>query len=63
MYKSSGSQFFRTASVIQSGPDGFAESKFVITFLTIFGATEILCKFILFLEGKTGKEIYLSHQD
>ena len=28
-----------------------------MTFLTIFGVTEILCSFKLVLEGKTGKEI------
>ena len=28
-----------------------------MTFLTIFGLTEILCSFRLVLEGKTGKEI------
>ena len=28
-----------------------------MTFLTITGVTEILCTFILVLEGKTGKEI------
>ena len=28
-----------------------------MTFLTIFGITEILCCFKLVLEGKTGKEI------
>ena len=28
-----------------------------MTFLTIFGVTEILCSFRLVLEGKTGKEI------
>ena len=28
-----------------------------MTFLTIFGITEILCSFSLVLEGKTGKEI------
>ena len=28
-----------------------------MTFLTILGATEILCSFKLVLEGKTGKEI------
>ena len=28
-----------------------------MTFLTILGVTEILCTFILVLEGKTGKEI------
>ena len=28
-----------------------------MTFLTIFGVTEILCSFKLVLDGKTGKEI------
>ena len=57
MYKSSGSQFFRTTTGIQSGPDAFDESRFVMTFLTILGVTEILCSFRLVLEGKTSKEI------
>ena len=54
MYESSGSQFFRTTTGIQSGPDAFDESRFVITFLTIL---DILCSFRLVLKGKTGKEI------
>ena len=33
------------------------DARFVVTFLTILGVTEILCCFILLLEGKTGKEI------
>ena len=57
MYESSGSQFFRTTTGIQSGPDVFDESKFVMTFLTILGVMEILCSFRLVLEGKTGKEM------
>ena len=57
MYETFGSQFFRTATRIQSGPDTFDESKVVMTFLTIKGVTEILCSFRLVLEGKTGKEI------
>ena len=57
MYESSGSQFFRTTTGIQSGPDALDESKFVMTFLTILGVMEILCSFRLVLEGKTGKEI------
>ena len=55
MYESSGSQFFRTTTGIQSGPDVFDESRFVMTFLTILGVMEILCSFKLVLEGKTGK--------
>ena len=57
MYESSGSQFFRTTTGIQSGPDAFDESRFVMTLLTILGVMEILCSFRLVLEGKTGKEI------
>ena len=55
MEESSGSQFFRT---IQSGTDDVSEkSRFVMTFLTILGVTEILFSFRIVLEGKTGKEI------
>ena len=57
MYESSGSQFFRTTTGIQSGPDIFDELRFAITFLTILGVTEILCSFRLVLEEETGKEI------
>ena len=57
MYESSGSQFFRTTTGIQSGPVAFDESRFVMTFLTILGVMDILCSFRLVLEGKTGKEI------
>ena len=55
--ESSGSQFFMTTTGIQSGPDVFDESKFVMTFLTILGVMEILCSFRLVLERKTGKAI------
>ena len=44
---------------IQLGPDAFDKSKFIMSFLTIVGVTEI-CSFrlvLLVLEGKTGKEI------
>ena len=57
MYKNSGSQFFKTTTGIQSGPDAFDKSRFVMTFLTIFEVTEILRSFRLVLGGKTGKEI------
>ena len=57
MYESSGSQFFRTTTGIQSGPDAFEESRFVMTLLTILGVMEILCSFRLVLEGKTGKDL------
>ena len=57
MYGSSGSQFFRTTTGIQSGPDTFHESRLVMTFLTNLGVMDILCSFRLVLKGKTGKEI------
>ena len=57
MYESSGSQFFRTTTGIQSGPDTFDESRLVVTISTILGVTDILCSFRLALEGKIGKEI------
>ena len=57
MYESSGSQFFRTTSRTQSGLDAFGKSRFVKTFLTILGVTEILYSFRLVLEGKTGEQI------
>ena len=53
----SGSQFFRMTTGIDSGPDALDESRFIMTFLTILGVTEILCSFRLVLEGKTGNEI------
>ena len=56
-HESLGSQFFRTTTEIQSGPDAFDESRFVMTFLTISAAAGILCSFRLVLEGKAGKEI------
>ena len=42
---------------IQSGPDASDESRFIITFLTILGVTEILCSFRLVLKRKVGKGI------
>ena len=56
-YESSGWQLFRTTTGIQSGPDAFDESRFVMTFLTILEGMEIWCSFRLVLEGKAGKEI------
>ena len=48
---------FRTITGIQSGPDAFNKSTFVMTLLTILGVTEILCSFRLVLEGIMGKEM------
>ena len=42
---------------MQSEPDAFDESRFVMTFLTILGVMEILCSLRLVLDGKIGKEI------
>ena len=55
--ESSGSQFFKATTGIQSGPDVFSESRSIISFLTILQVIEILCSFRLVLEGKTVKEI------
>ena len=44
---------FRTTA----GPNAFDKARFVTTFLTILGVTEVLCSFRLVLERKTGKEI------
>ena len=59
MYESSGSQFFRNTTAIESGHDTLDKSKFPITFLTFLGVME-MCNFRLVVEQKTGKE---SHQD
>ena len=55
-YESSGS-FFKTTNEMQSGPDTFEESRFVMIFLTNSGPKQILCSFRLALEGKAGKKI------
>ena len=57
MYESSSSKFFTPNTGTQSGPGAFDESRFVTTFLTTLGVTEMLCSFRLILEGKAGKEI------
>ena len=40
MYESSGSQFFRTTTGIQSGPGAFDKSRLVMAFSTNLGVTE-----------------------
>ena len=45
MHESSDSQFLRTTTGIQLGQDGFDESRFNMTFLTILGVIEVLCSF------------------
>ena len=57
MYESSGPQFFKTATGIQSRPDTFYEPRFIMTFLTSLGVTEIPCSFRLVLKVKTSKKI------
>ena len=42
MYESSGSQFFRTTTRIQSAPDDFEKSRFLVAFLTISGVKNIM---------------------
>ena len=60
MYESSTSQLFRSTTGIQSGPDTFDESTFVMTFLAILGVTERLRSFILVLVVKAATEIIQS---
>ena len=62
MSESLGSQFFRTTTGIQSRAEIFDESRLVMSFLTNFGITGILCSFRLVLERSVDKEIP-SHQD
>ena len=57
MYESSGLQFYRTMTGIQTDPNTFDESKFNMTFLTILGVGEISCRFRLVIERKAGKEL------
>ena len=57
MYGSPGSQFFTATTGIQSGPDAFYESRFIMNFLTILGIKKILYSFRLILERRAGKEI------
>ena len=42
---------------MQSGPDVFDKSMFIMTFSTILGVTEILFSFRLVKKDKTGKKI------
>ena len=46
-----------TITGIQSGPEAFDKSKFVMTFLTILEVTQLLYSFRLVLEWKIGKVI------
>ena len=56
--KSSGSQYFKTTTGIQSRPDAFDETRLIMSFLTILRVTVRLCSFrLLVLQEKTGKEI------
>ena len=57
IYESSGFQFFRTTTGIQSRSNVFGKSKLVMIFLANTGLAAILCSFRLFLEGKSGKQV------
>ena len=57
IHESSGWQFLRTTTGLQSGPETFDELRFIITFWNILRVTEILCSFKLVPEGKAGKGI------
>ena len=49
---SSDSRFFRTSTGMQSRQGAFDKSRFVMTFLTILGFTQMSCSFRLVLEWK-----------
>ena len=51
MYECSGSQSFRTTNGIESGPDAFHKSRFVVTIVTILVVMEIFFCFRVVLEG------------
>ena len=57
MCESSGSLLSRTTTGIQPGLGTFRKARWVMTFSTNMGVTEILCSFRLVLKEKTGKEI------
>ena len=57
MHEDSGSQLFKTTTGIQPGWDTFDESRFVRTFLTSLGITEIFCSFRLVIQRIKDKEI------
>ena len=57
MNESSGSQFFRTTTGIQSRPDIFDKLRLLATISTNLEVTGILCCFRLVLERKAGQEI------
>ena len=48
-------QFYRTTFRIQLESGSFEKSRLILTFLTIFGFTEISCRF--FLKEKAGGDI------
>ena len=55
MHESSGSQFFKTTTGTQSGPDAFDESVFDDLFNHLGSYRKIMIRLVI--EGKTGKEI------
>ena len=57
MYESSGSQFVRNTTGIQSEPHAFDVSRFFMTFENILAIAGILCNFRLILDEKTGKDV------
>ena len=53
IFKSSGSQFFRTITKVQSGVETRTKTRSIMTFLTISGVIYIFCRFRLLLEVTT----------
>ena len=63
MEEISGSYFIRTTTGTQTRPGTFNKSRLVVTFLTNFRVTQILCNFRSILKEKVGKEIPESLSD
>ena len=57
MYDTSGSQFLKNTTGIQSGLEVLDKPRLAMTFLTKLTVIEMLYSFRIVLEGKTGKEI------
>ena len=57
MYNTSGSQFLKNTTGIQSGLEVLDKPRLVMTFLTKLTVIEMLYSFRIVLEGKIGKEI------
>ena len=56
--ESSDSQFFRTTTDIQLGPNVFDESRFIMTFLTILGVRDILQEIVKVIKIRILRKVF-----